>query len=73
MAALAVWVTILRFMGDLPEPKVTDDIKVDSKPVMTKIYDTLGRTYKSKKQIEEKFDTKVSFPLDGSKELNICW
>ena len=22
MAALAVWVTILRFMGDLPEPKI---------------------------------------------------
>lgn len=31
MAALAVWITILRFMGDLPEPKIftaTQDTRV---------------------------------------------
>ncbi|ELT99384.1 hypothetical protein CAPTEDRAFT_226057 [Capitella teleta] len=47
LAALAVWVTILRFMGDLPEPKyhtaMTDTR--DKTPVMTKIYSTLGRKF----------------------------
>jgi len=35
-AAMAVWVTILRFMGDLPEPNVTsaiEDVKVHRTPV----------------------------------------
>ena len=54
LAALAVWITILRFMGDLPEPKymsaVTDSR--DTTPVMTKIYSTLGRKF-NKKDLEE--------------------
>ncbi|XP_061103707.1 unconventional myosin-VIIa-like isoform X1 [Conger conger] len=49
LAALAVWITVLRFMGDLPEPKfqtVTSDGR-EKIPVMTKIYETLSkRTYK---------------------------
>ncbi|KAL3848316.1 hypothetical protein ACJMK2_019184 [Sinanodonta woodiana] len=54
LAALAVWVTILRFMGDLPEPKVyiaMGDTK-DTTPVMSKIYATLGRKF-NKKDLEE--------------------
>uniref|UniRef100_A0A8C1JN12 Myosin VIIAb n=1 Tax=Cyprinus carpio TaxID=7962 RepID=A0A8C1JN12_CYPCA len=50
LAALAVWITVLRFMGDLPEPKYHISISDGSEniPVMTKIYETLGkRTYKS--------------------------
>uniref|UniRef100_A0A8C8C4Q3 Myosin VIIAb n=1 Tax=Oncorhynchus tshawytscha TaxID=74940 RepID=A0A8C8C4Q3_ONCTS len=49
LAALAVWITVLRFMGDLPEPKYHTAISDGSEkiPVMTKIYETLSkRTYK---------------------------
>ncbi|KAF6721755.1 Unconventional myosin-VIIa, partial [Oryzias melastigma] len=53
LAALAVWITVLRFMGDLPEPKCQLVINDGSEkiPVMTKIYETLGkRTYKRELQ-----------------------
>ncbi|KAJ8267018.1 hypothetical protein GJAV_G00137360 [Gymnothorax javanicus] len=49
MAALAVWITVLRFMGDLPEPRYQTVICDGSEkiPVMTKIYETLNkRTFK---------------------------
>ncbi len=49
-----MWVTILRFMGDLPEPKYhtsMSDVK-DNTPVMTKIYSTLGRKF-NKKDLED--------------------
>ncbi|XP_036379710.1 unconventional myosin-VIIa-like [Megalops cyprinoides] len=49
LAAMAVWITVLRFMGDLPEPKYHVVISDGSEkiPVMTKIYETLSkRTYK---------------------------
>uniref|UniRef100_A0A8C5C3V0 Myosin VIIA n=1 Tax=Gadus morhua TaxID=8049 RepID=A0A8C5C3V0_GADMO len=52
-AAMAVWITVLRFMGDLPEPKCPVTIHDGSEkiPVMTKIYETLGkRTYKRELQ-----------------------
>ncbi|KAM6945963.1 myosin VIIAa [Aplochiton taeniatus] len=53
LAALAVWITVLRFMGDLPEPKYHTAINDGSEkiPVMTKIYETLGKkTYKRELQ-----------------------
>ncbi|KAI9528569.1 Unconventional myosin-VIIa [Dissostichus eleginoides] len=53
LAALAVWITVLRFMGDLQEPKSQMVINDGSEkiPVMTKIYETLGkRTYKRELQ-----------------------
>ncbi|XP_072308569.1 unconventional myosin-VIIa-like isoform X2 [Eucyclogobius newberryi] len=49
LASLAVWITVLRFMGDLPEPKYHTAISDGSEkiPIMTKIYETLGKkTYK---------------------------
>lgn len=52
-AALAVWITILRFMGDLPEPRYHTAMSDGSEkiPVMTKIYETLGKkTYKRELQ-----------------------
>lgn len=54
LAALAVWITILRFMGDLPEPKYHTAMAEakDTTPVMTKIYSTLGRKF-NKKDLEE--------------------
>ncbi|KAM3934764.1 unconventional myosin-VIIa isoform 2-T2 [Leptodactylus fuscus] len=53
LAALAVWITVLRFMGDLPEPKYHTAMSDGSEkiPVMTKIYETLGKkTYKRELQ-----------------------
>lgn len=53
-ASLAVWITVLRFMGDLPEPKYHTAISNGSEkiPVMTKIYETLGKkTYKKELQV----------------------
>ncbi|KAM6970400.1 unconventional myosin-VIIa [Aplochiton taeniatus] len=53
LAALAVWITVLRFMGDMPEPKYQIVVSDGSEkiPVMTKIYETLGkRTYKKELQ-----------------------
>ncbi|XP_076454167.1 myosin-VIIa-like isoform X2 [Babylonia areolata] len=54
LAALAVWIVILRFMGDLPEPKYLTSMADprDSTPVMTKIYSTLGRKF-NKKDLDE--------------------
>ena len=55
LAALAVWITVLRFMGDLPEPKYHTNIAAearDTTPVMTKIYSTLGRKF-NKTDLEE--------------------
>uniref|UniRef100_A0A8C3Y3G3 Myosin VIIB n=1 Tax=Catharus ustulatus TaxID=91951 RepID=A0A8C3Y3G3_CATUS len=44
LASLAVWVIILRFMGDLPEPPMFAKTATSkSSSVMTQIYDTLGR------------------------------
>ncbi|XP_041973000.1 myosin-VIIa-like [Aricia agestis] len=51
MASQALWITILRFMGDLSEPKYSDD-KIDNVPVMTKLYDTLGRAFQKSKEFE---------------------
>lgn len=43
-ASLVVWVIILRFMGDLPEPAMfAKNATIRSGSVMTQIYDTLGR------------------------------
>ncbi|OQV23320.1 Myosin-VIIa [Hypsibius exemplaris] len=47
-AALAVWVAILRFMGDLPEPKYQPSLDGDRHghvSIMTEIYATLGRNF----------------------------
>ncbi|KAK2172331.1 hypothetical protein NP493_972g00051 [Ridgeia piscesae] len=54
LAALAVWITILRFMGDLPEPKYHTALSEskDTTPVMTRIYSTLGRKF-NKKDLED--------------------
>ena len=50
-AALSVWVTILRFMGDMPEPKFNSAAGADGQTsVMGKMYKTLGRK-SSKSQI----------------------
>ncbi|KAF2351743.1 Myosin head motor domain [Trinorchestia longiramus] len=52
LAALALWVTILRFMGDMTEPKYSS-VERDNTPVMTKISGTLGRNFSKSKQFKE--------------------
>ncbi|ETN74934.1 hypothetical protein NECAME_12604 [Necator americanus] len=54
LAAMAVWITILRFMGDMPDMKHTSsngEIQ-DKTPVMSRLFETLGRKY-SRKDVEE--------------------
>ncbi|XP_025935824.1 unconventional myosin-VIIb [Apteryx rowi] len=44
LASLVVWVIILRFMGDLPEPTMfAKSVTTKSSSVMTQIYDTIGK------------------------------
>ena len=51
-AALALWITILRFMGDLPEPRYHTMDK-DNTCVMTKVTATLGRNFIRSKEFQE--------------------
>ncbi|KAK4294236.1 hypothetical protein Pmani_033125 [Petrolisthes manimaculis] len=52
LAAMALWVTILRFMGDMAEPKyhVMDR---DNTSVMSKVSATLGRNFIKSKEFQE--------------------
>ncbi|KAG7311722.1 hypothetical protein JYU34_002775 [Plutella xylostella] len=52
VASHALWITILRFMGDLSEPRYVDE-KKDNTPVMTKLSDTIGRAFQKSKEFEE--------------------
>lgn len=56
LGALAVWTTILRFMGDLPDVKVgstnSSEASYDKTPVMNRLYATLGRKF-SARDVEE--------------------
>ncbi|XP_044306100.1 unconventional myosin-VIIa isoform X2 [Varanus komodoensis] len=72
LAALAVWITILRFMGDLPEPKYHTAMSDGSEkiPVMTKIYETLGKkTYK--KELQALQSEGESTHIDGHKKNSV--
>lgn len=51
-AAKALWVTILRFMGDLPEPRYETE-EPDNTPVMTKINKTLSRNFVNSKDYKD--------------------
>ncbi|KIH54034.1 myTH4 domain protein [Ancylostoma duodenale] len=54
LAAMAVRITILRFMGDLPDVKhgSNNGEVADKTPVMSRLFETLGRKY-SHKDVEE--------------------
>ncbi|XP_004912319.1 unconventional myosin-VIIa isoform X1 [Xenopus tropicalis] len=72
LAALAVWITILRFMGDLPEPKYHTAMSNGSEkiPVMTKIYETLGKkTYK--RELQALQGEGESTQIDGYKKNSV--
>ncbi|UJR09223.1 hypothetical protein I4U23_013470 [Adineta vaga] len=51
LAALAIWITILRFMCDLPDVRTANVIH-QKQSVMNKIHSTLGRKF-NKKDLEE--------------------
>jgi myosin-7 len=51
-AALALWVTILRFMGDMPEPKYHSTDR-DNTSVMSRVSATLGRNFIRTKDFQE--------------------
>ncbi|KAJ8956801.1 hypothetical protein NQ318_014215, partial [Aromia moschata] len=52
IAAQALWITILRFMGDYPEPKFDNTLK-DNEPVMAKVSQTLTRSFTNRKEYQE--------------------
>ncbi|XP_072113084.1 unconventional myosin-VIIa-like [Mobula birostris] len=57
LASLAVWNIILRFMGDLPEPKTFAKASEKTKDsIMTQIYDSLGRKSKVYKTTNQTTD-----------------
>jgi len=72
LAALALWITILRFMGDLPEPKYHTMDK-DNTSVMTKVTATLGRNFiKSKEFLEAQqmgLDPAVKDPVNQTASI----
>lgn len=51
MAAIALWVTIMRFMGDAAEPEFREP--VDQTSVMSKVSATLGRTFMRSREFQE--------------------
>ncbi|XP_015726490.1 unconventional myosin-VIIb isoform X3 [Coturnix japonica] len=73
LASLVVWVIILRFMGDLPEPTMFAKNATKSGSVMTQIYDTLGRKNQvqfknnSPDMRESKKDNKISKGISSLK------
>ncbi|CAH2067351.1 unnamed protein product, partial [Iphiclides podalirius] len=52
LAAQALWVTILRFTGDLPEPRY-QTMERDNTSVMSKVTATLGRNFIRSKEFQE--------------------
>jgi myosin-7 len=52
LAAQALWITILRFMGDLPEPRY-HSMERDTTSVMSKVTATLGRHFSKSKEFQE--------------------
>lgn len=51
-AAQALWITILRFTGDLPEPRY-HTMDRDNTSVMSKVTATLGRNFIRSKEFQE--------------------
>lgn len=59
-AALDIWIMILRFMGDLPEPKVQDvpsDAKSES--LAKRLYGSISKKLGSSKQLQEGLQAEV--------------
>ena len=60
-ASLDIWVMILRFMGDLPEPRphdVPQDAKSES--LAKRLYGSISKKFGSSKQLQEGLEAEVS-------------
>ncbi|KAI4464781.1 myosin vii xv [Holotrichia oblita] len=55
IAAQALWITILRFTGDLPEPRYESETKVitENDTIMSKVTETLSRSFTNRKEFQE--------------------
>lgn len=51
IAAQALWVTILRFMGDLAEPRY-ENVSTTKETVMSKVTQTLSRSFTNRKEYQ---------------------
>lgn len=60
-AALGIWVMILRFMGDLPEPKL-QELPTDSKTesLAKRLYGSISRKLGASKQLQEGIEAEVN-------------
>ncbi|XP_063242397.1 myosin-VIIa-like isoform X2 [Bacillus rossius redtenbacheri] len=52
LAARALWITILRFMGDMAEPRYETEIP-DKTPIMAQVNQTLGKTLSNRKALAD--------------------
>lgn len=54
IAAQALWITILRFTGDLPEPKFETETKLITvnDTIMSKVTETLSRSFTNRKEFQ---------------------
>lgn len=67
MAAIALWITIMRFMGDAAEPEFREPADLTS--VMSKVTATLGRNFVRSKEFQEAKQQQMQaqgFDQDGS-------
>lgn len=69
LAALALWITILRFMGDLPEPRYHSNDR-DTTSVMTKVTATLGRNFIKSKEFQEAQMMGMDTETNGLENVN---
>ncbi|KAK4879221.1 hypothetical protein RN001_007367 [Aquatica leii] len=51
LAAQALWITMLRFMGDLPEPRYENNEKKEN--VMNRLTETVSRSFTNRKEFKE--------------------
>ena len=59
IAAKALWITILRFTGDMPEPRYASDIKSHS-TVMSQITQTLSRSFVNSPQFKKALEMETN-------------
>ncbi|KAB0790860.1 hypothetical protein PPYR_14947 [Photinus pyralis] len=52
IAAQAIWITILRFMGDLPEPKYETSVE-KGENVLNRLNETISRGFANRKEFKE--------------------
>lgn len=60
IAAQALWITILRFMGDVAEPKFENSEKVNE-PVMNKVSETLSKSFTNRKEYQVSLEEKSTY------------